>query len=73
MDLFRYKCVSFSGFNSYVFSSSCMVPLSSHSSIKFPISPVSVLFSDADAIPMPQNKINENNKIKYNFLIIITQ
>ena len=70
MDLFRYKCVSFSGFSSYVFSSSFMLPWSSHSSIKFSISPVSVLFSDADTIPMPKNKINENNNIEYNFLII---
>lgn len=70
MVLFRYKCVSLSGFNSYVFSSSFIVPWSSHSSIRFPISPVSVVFSDADTIPIVKNKIDENNSILYNFLII---
>jgi len=70
MVLFRYKCVSLSGFISYVFSSSFIVPWSSHSSIRFSISPVSVVFSDADTIPIVKNKIDENNSILYNFLII---
>ena len=69
MVLFRYKCVSLSGFNSYVFSSSFIVLWSLHSSIRFPISPVSVV-SDADTIPIAKNKINENNNSLYNFLII---